>query len=92
MFTLSATQCYGARVVASRPTAQKKARSTIVRAEAETESAPAVWTAPKLNPNTPSPIFGGSTGGLLRKAQVRARERSRGGIAGMMRSQGARER
>ena len=29
------------------------------------------WTPPKLNPNTPSPIFGGSTGGLLRKAQVR---------------------
>ena len=70
MFSLSATQLHGARVVASRPTAQKKARSTIVRA-AEAESAPAVWTAPKLNPNTPSPIFGGSTGGLLRKAQVR---------------------
>merc|ERR1712072_592984 len=30
----------------------------------------APWTAPKLDPNTPSPIFGGSTGGLLRKAQV----------------------
>mgnify|MGYP002039468512 FL=1 len=29
------------------------------------------WSPPKLNPNTPSPIFGGSTGGLLRKAQVR---------------------
>jgi photosystem I subunit 2 len=28
------------------------------------------WSPPKLNPNTPSPIFGGSTGGLLRKAQV----------------------
>jgi hypothetical protein len=25
---------------------------------------------PTLDPNTPSPIFGGSTGGLLRKAQV----------------------
>merc|ERR1712046_367105 len=25
---------------------------------------------PKLKPDTPSPIFGGSTGGLLRKAQV----------------------
>jgi hypothetical protein len=32
---------------------------------------PPPWSAPKLNPNTPSPIFGGSTGGLLRKAQVR---------------------
>jgi len=31
---------------------------------------PPPWSAPKLNPNTPSPIFGGSTGGLLRKAQV----------------------
>merc|ERR550537_1482481 len=28
------------------------------------------WVAPTLDPNTPSPIFGGSTGGLLRKAQV----------------------
>ncbi|CAD7701479.1 unnamed protein product [Ostreobium quekettii] len=28
------------------------------------------WNPPKLDPNTPSPIFGGSTGGLLRKAQV----------------------
>ena len=30
------------------------------------------WKVPSLDPNTPSPIFGGSTGGLLRKAQVRA--------------------
>merc|ERR1719311_638560 len=28
------------------------------------------WSAPKLDPNTPSPIFGGSTGGLLQKAKV----------------------
>ncbi|KAK9852564.1 hypothetical protein WJX84_005648 [Apatococcus fuscideae] len=32
------------------------------------EAAP--FTPPQLDPNTPSPIFGGSTGGLLRKAQV----------------------
>ncbi|KAL2229896.1 UNVERIFIED_CONTAM: Photosystem I reaction center subunit II, chloroplastic [Sesamum indicum] len=32
--------------------------------------APAGFTPPELDPNTPSPIFGGSTGGLLRKAQV----------------------
>jgi photosystem I subunit 2 len=32
--------------------------------------APAGFTPPTLNPDTPSPIFGGSTGGLLRKAQV----------------------
>jgi hypothetical protein len=28
------------------------------------------FVKPALNPDTPSPIFGGSTGGLLRKAQV----------------------
>ncbi|XP_077213661.1 photosystem I reaction center subunit II, chloroplastic-like [Tasmannia lanceolata] len=32
--------------------------------------APVGFTPPELDPNTPSPIFGGSTGGLLRKAQV----------------------
>ncbi|KAK1387784.1 Photosystem I reaction center subunit II, chloroplastic [Heracleum sosnowskyi] len=50
---------------------------TIIRAaEGKTEAAveekkaPAGFTPPQLDPNTPSPIFGGSTGGLLRKAQV----------------------
>lgn len=28
------------------------------------------FTPPSLDPSTPAPIFGGSTGGLLRKAQV----------------------
>lgn len=28
------------------------------------------WSVPTLDENTPSPIFGGSTGGLLRKAQT----------------------
>jgi hypothetical protein len=37
---------------------------------------PAPWSPPKLDPNTPSPIFGGSTGGLLRKAQVGTRDTS----------------
>eukprot|EP00270_Netrium_digitus_P018369 TRINITY_DN696_c0_g1_i2.p1 TRINITY_DN696_c0_g1~~TRINITY_DN696_c0_g1_i2.p1 ORF type:complete len:198 (+),score=34.14 TRINITY_DN696_c0_g1_i2:127-720(+) len=32
--------------------------------------APSGFTPPALKPDTPSPIFGGSTGGLLRKAQV----------------------
>ncbi|CAL1411376.1 unnamed protein product [Linum trigynum] len=32
--------------------------------------APVGFTPPELDPTTPSPIFGGSTGGLLRKAQV----------------------
>eukprot|EP00877_Chromochloris_zofingiensis_P001578 jgi/Chrzof1/11420/Cz05g36030.t1_PSAD[v5.2] len=45
-----------------------------VRAQAEA-AAPAkvakqAFSPPTLNPDTPSPIFGGSTGGLLRKAQV----------------------
>ncbi|KAE8701449.1 Photosystem I reaction center subunit II [Hibiscus syriacus] len=39
-------------------------------AAAVTEEAPVGFTPPELDPNTPSPIFGGSTGGLLRKAQV----------------------
>ncbi|XP_073304229.1 photosystem I reaction center subunit II, chloroplastic-like [Primulina huaijiensis] len=38
--------------------------------KAMVEEAPAGFTPPTLDPNTPSPIFGGSTGGLLRKAQV----------------------
>ncbi|GAA0167009.1 hypothetical protein LIER_22038 [Lithospermum erythrorhizon] len=33
-------------------------------------AAPVGFTPPQLDPNTPSPIFAGSTGGLLRKAQV----------------------
>jgi photosystem I subunit 2 len=37
---------------------------------AAAEAAPAGFTPPELKPDTPSPIFGGSTGGLLRKAQV----------------------
>ncbi|KAJ0982688.1 hypothetical protein J5N97_010943 [Dioscorea zingiberensis] len=38
--------------------------------EEKTAEAPVGFTPPQLDPNTPSPIFGGSTGGLLRKAQV----------------------
>jgi len=41
---------------------------TLTRAVAAEEKA--AWKPPTLDPNTPSPIFGGSTGGLLRKAQV----------------------
>jgi len=36
----------------------------------EATEAPVGFTPPELDPNTPSPIFSGSTGGLLRKAQV----------------------
>jgi photosystem I subunit 2 len=35
-----------------------------------TAEAPKGFSPPTLNADTPAPIFGGSTGGLLRKAQV----------------------
>merc|ERR1719262_641866 len=44
------------------------AKSSKAEARGTGEAAP--WSPPKLEPNTPSPIFGGSTGGLMRKAQV----------------------
>merc|ERR1719371_137201 len=74
MFTLSARHAVApnaVRAVDHRAKARGSARATIVRAEgADAKAASAKWSAPKLNPNAPSPIFGGSTGGLLRKAQV----------------------
>lgn len=77
MFSLSATSSQ-TRIVTPRATTRRASSSRgaalVVRAEEKAAAAaPAPWTAPKLNPNTPSPIFGGSTGGLLRKAQVRWR-------------------
>ncbi|KAL6971464.1 hypothetical protein U1Q18_031141 [Sarracenia purpurea var. burkii] len=63
-------------------TAAKPAKSTVAprtiktaaaaegKAETAVKEAPVGFTPPELDPNTPSPIFGGSTGGLLRKAQV----------------------
>jgi len=39
------------------------------QAEAKAKPAKAPWSAPVLDQKIPSPIFGGSTGGLLRKAQ-----------------------
>merc|ERR1719161_2363581 len=47
---------------------QNSSASTKVSDRKPKESTP--WTPPTLAPNTPSPIFKGSTGGLLRKAQV----------------------
>ncbi|XP_050373729.1 photosystem I reaction center subunit II, chloroplastic-like [Argentina anserina] len=44
--------------------AEEKAVAPTKEAEA-----PVGFTPPELDPTTPSPIFGGSTGGLLRKAQ-----------------------
>ncbi|KAF7146829.1 hypothetical protein RHSIM_Rhsim04G0206400 [Rhododendron simsii] len=63
----------------SFPTTTKPGKSTLgprpIRAEASATEAPvkeppAGFTPPELDPTIPSPIFGGSTGGLLRKAQV----------------------
>jgi hypothetical protein len=55
------------RCVAPRPSQR---RSVVVRAEEATKAAPAKWVEPTLNTDTPSPIFGGSKGGLLRAAQA----------------------
>ncbi|XP_060215383.1 photosystem I reaction center subunit II, chloroplastic [Lycium barbarum] len=48
----------------------EEAAAAPAAATKEEKPAPAGFTPPQLDPNTPSPIFGGSTGGLLRKAQV----------------------
>jgi hypothetical protein len=65
-----------------------RVRSVVVKAS-DAPAAPAApkaekapWSEPKLNPDTPSPIFGGSTGGLLRKAQVRGAAVRGGGHSG----------
>ncbi|XP_010481602.2 PREDICTED: photosystem I reaction center subunit II-2, chloroplastic-like [Camelina sativa] len=50
--------------------AEKTDSSSAAPAAAVKEEAPVGFTPPQLDPNTPSPIFAGSTGGLLRKAQV----------------------
>jgi len=72
-----ASSVAGARVQAVQPRARVAAapRVVVVRAEAAEAAAPepaapAPWAPPALDSNTPSPIFGGSTGGLLRQAQV----------------------
>lgn len=54
-----------------RPVRRVCKQRRVLRAteEKKEEEAP-VWTVPTLDPNTPSPVFGGSTGGLLNKAQV----------------------
>ncbi len=66
---------------ASRTAARRSVplrQQVVVRADAAATPAPAAakkaekapWVMPTLNTETPSPIFGGSTGGLLRKAQA----------------------
>ncbi|KAL8515227.1 hypothetical protein ACS0TY_014079 [Phlomoides rotata] len=58
----------GASAVAHRPI--RAMAEEAPAAAAATKEAPVGFTPPQLDPNTPSPIFAGSTGGLLRKAQV----------------------
>lgn len=55
---------------ALRLSAPQRQVQVLRRAAVAEEAAPATFTPPKLDPSWPSPIFGGSTGGLLRKAQV----------------------
>ncbi|KAI3713521.1 hypothetical protein L1987_72099 [Smallanthus sonchifolius] len=54
----------------SRSFTIKAAAAEGAPAPAPPKEAPVGFTPPELDPNTPSPIFAGSTGGLLRKAQV----------------------
>jgi photosystem I subunit 2 len=67
------------KVAAQRAQRPAVTRSSVVVVRASTDApaaaakkapAKAPWVQPTLDDNTPSPIFGGSTGGLLRKAQV----------------------
>merc|ERR1712096_205653 len=72
MFNLQATNLVrGYRI----PRIHPRAHVFVINAEASKATDPVAkatipWSPPELDPNTPSPIFGGSTGGLLRKAQV----------------------
>ncbi|KAK9053038.1 hypothetical protein SSX86_029668 [Deinandra increscens subsp. villosa] len=54
----------------TKATAGEGAAAPAAPAPAAAKPAPVGFTPPELDPNTPSPIFAGSTGGLLRKAQV----------------------
>ncbi|KAK7391046.1 hypothetical protein VNO78_19355 [Psophocarpus tetragonolobus] len=67
----------GPSVSLTSPKALKVKVNKSIRAAAGDEisteaakEAPVGFSPPELDPSTPSPIFGGSTGGLLRKAQV----------------------
>ena len=66
---LAGTALRAQPAAAARPAAARRS-AVVVAAEGATAAAPAAFVPPALDPNTPSPIFGGSTGGLLRKAQV----------------------
>ena len=64
---MMAARCPTAARVSAQPrrTVGVPPRRVFAKAE-KAEKAP--WTEPTLDPNTPAPIFGGSTGGLLSKA------------------------
>ncbi|BBN10521.1 photosystem I subunit II [Marchantia polymorpha subsp. ruderalis] len=67
MAPLKASSLHGQKM----SVASSAARVTMAAAgKAPAAEAPAGFTPPELKADTPSPIFGGSTGGLLRKAQV----------------------
>ncbi|KAL4565420.1 hypothetical protein LXL04_029514 [Taraxacum kok-saghyz] len=59
-----------ATIKPTKPTARFTTIKATAAGEVPTKEAPVGFTPPELDPNTPSPIFAGSTGGLLRKAQV----------------------
>jgi photosystem I subunit 2 len=61
----------GRQVTAVAPKQRVAAPRFVVRAEEKAAAAEAKpWAPPALDASAPSPIFGGSTGGLLRQAQV----------------------
>lgn len=65
-------QALSARPRVAAPTSRAARRSSVVvRAEEGAKAAPPKpWSPPALDASAPAPRFGGSTGGLLRKAQV----------------------
>ncbi|KAF9607618.1 hypothetical protein IFM89_037546 [Coptis chinensis] len=66
----SSSLCFTSPKPLKSSIAQKTIRAAAAEGKSTTTEAPVGFTPPQLDPNTPSPIFGGSTGGLLRKAQV----------------------
>merc|ERR1712193_523847 len=60
------------RVFAEKPVKAEKPVPAKKPAPKKKKKEAGPWVQPTLDPSSPSPIFGGSTGGLLRKAQVEA--------------------
>lgn len=72
--SVSTSRFNGKKVASSSAPVVARRATVVVRASdaaaADKAEEPKVFVPPTLDPNTPSPIFGGYTGGLLRKAQV----------------------